>query len=143
MEHDKGAKISLLIKDVNNLMHQSIKECFDETGLTTPQLMVLYTLGKHGSMKLSDISEKLSISNSTISGIVDRLEKQKCVERIRSKEDRRVIYVSPCENSKKIMPSNVCKKIEDNLNKKLMKAKEGEIEAIINGLETLKALLKD
>lgn len=63
--------------------------------------MVLYTLGKHGSMKLSDISEKLSISNSTISGIVDRLEKQKYVERIRSKEDRRVIYVSPCENSKK------------------------------------------
>ncbi|QGU94357.1 MarR family transcriptional regulator [Clostridium bovifaecis] len=143
MGNDEWTRIPLLIKSVNQLISHSIKELFDETGLTTPQIMVLSTLGKNGSMKLSDISEKLNLSNSTISGIVDRLEKQDYVERIRSKEDRRVVYVSVCEKSKNIMHTAIHEKIQESLRKKLTKADQGQIDDIIKGLEILKELLKD
>lgn len=143
MEYSDVTRISLLINEVNSLIHRNIKEMFEETGLTMPQIMVLGIIGKHGDMRISDISDKLKLSNSTISGIIDRLEKQNYVERIRSKEDRRVVYVSLCENSKKAMHCAIHEKIEENLNQKLIKAREGQVEKIIKGLEILKELLKN
>ena len=143
METNRGTKISLLIKEVNVLMSQSIKQMFDETGLTTPQIMVMALLSRHGNMKVSEISEKLNLSNSTISGIIDRLEKQSYVKRIRSKEDRRVVHVSLAPKSDSIMHTAIHETIEQNLAQKMKKADTEQIDAIINGLETLKSLLEN
>lgn len=142
MEDNKGTKIPGLIKDINMLMSQSIRAMFDESGLTTPQIMLMATLSKHGSMKISELSEKLKLSNSTISGIVDRLENQGYVERVRNKEDRRVVHVSISEKSSKLTHSAIHEKLEADLTMKLDKAKPGEIEDIVKGLETLKSLLE-
>jgi len=45
-------------------------------------------------MPISRLAQYIGSANSTVSGIVDRLEKLKLVERVRSEEDRRVIYVA-------------------------------------------------
>ncbi|TDT63267.1 MarR family winged helix-turn-helix transcriptional regulator [Fonticella tunisiensis] len=142
MENNKGTRISLLIKEINGLMKQSIKQMFDETGLTTPQIMVLATLSKYGSMRISELSEKLSLSNSTISGIVDRLENQGYVERVRSRKDRRVVHVSFSEKCRRMMHGDFHRIIEQNLEKKLAGADPGQIDDILKGLETLKSLLE-
>ncbi|KUO48798.1 MAG: hypothetical protein APF76_18125 [Desulfitibacter sp. BRH_c19] len=143
MQEGIGTKISLLIKEVNALMRQNIKQMFDQTGLTTPQIMVIATISKHGSLKISEISEVLSLSNSTISGIVDRLEDQGFVERKRNNEDRRVVRVSLTKKAHQIMHTTFHETIEQNLDEKLNKAEKGQVEAIISGLETLKRLLQN
>lgn len=66
---------------------------FGELNLTFPQTLALSTLGAEGPMPISRLAEKTGSANSTISGIVDRLEKLGLARRTRSETDRRVIYV--------------------------------------------------
>lgn len=139
----KGTQVSLLIKEVNSLLSQSIKQMFDQTGLTTPQIMVLSAISKNGEMMVSELSEKLNLSNSTISGIVDRLEKQEYVERKRNKEDKRVVKVSLTDKSQRIMHTAIHEKIEQDLENKLKNIGEKQIDEIIKGLETLKSVLEN
>ena len=66
---------------------------FGRKDLTFPQALVLSALMEEAPVPISALAQKTGSANSTISGIVDRLEKMELVQRVRSEEDRRVIYV--------------------------------------------------
>src|SRR5699024_11133335 len=70
---------------------------FGRMDLTFPQAMVLTVLGEDGPVPISTLAERTGSANSTVSGIVDRLEKLGLAKRQRSETDRRVIYVSATE----------------------------------------------
>ena len=62
-------------------------------GLTQPQFGVVEILGHLGPMTIGDVSRKMLVTGGCVTVILDNLEKEKLVERIRSTEDRRVIKV--------------------------------------------------
>ncbi len=62
-------------------------------GLTGPQLTVVKLLEAVGDLSLSQLSERIRAQNSTVTGIVDRMEREGLVVRSRSKTDRRVIHI--------------------------------------------------
>jgi len=64
-----------------------------ERGLTGPQLSVLKILEATGDLSLTELSERMSAKNSTITGIVDRMERDALVVRDRSSTDRRVVLI--------------------------------------------------
>lgn len=66
-------------------------------GLTQPQFGVIECLGHLGIMPIGDISGKLLMSCGNATIIIDNLEKEGLVERIREKNDRRVIKVGLTE----------------------------------------------
>lgn len=100
-EVNKSIKVIKLLKQVMDEIRQNIEYQFREMQLTGPQGIIIGILANFGEMKISDLSEKIGLSNSTVSGIIDRLEKQNLVERIRSKNDRRVVYVRVSDECKK------------------------------------------
>ena len=67
---------------------------FGRLQLTFPQALVLNVLGEEGPMPISVLAERTGSANSTVSGIVDRLEKLDLARRDRSGKDRRIIYVA-------------------------------------------------
>ena len=67
---------------------------FGRLQLTCPQALVLNVLGVEGPMPISTLAERTGSANSTVSGIVDRLEKLELARRDRSGTDRRIIYVA-------------------------------------------------
>jgi MarR family 2-MHQ and catechol resistance regulon transcriptional repressor len=62
-------------------------------GLTQPQFSVLETLGHLGPMTIGDASKKMLVTGGCMTVIIDNLERDGLVERVRSTEDRRVIKV--------------------------------------------------
>jgi DNA-binding MarR family transcriptional regulator len=46
-----------------------------------------------GDLSLSTLSERIRAQNSTVTGIIDRMEREGLVLRERSKTDRRVVYI--------------------------------------------------
>lgn len=70
---------------------------FGKLNLTFPQALVLNVLLEEAPMPVSVLADRTGSANSTVSGIVDRLEKLELVKRERSEEDRRVIYVTLTE----------------------------------------------
>lgn len=68
-------------------------EVSSKFGITGPQLWALKTISQNESLSLRDLSERMYLHPSTITGVIDRLEKKGYVTRKRDQVDRRVIYV--------------------------------------------------
>lgn len=140
-EISNGFKILKMLKQIMYIIKQKMKyECKD-LDITGPQGILMGILTHYGEMKVSDISEKLGLSNSTVSGIIDRLEKYGLVERIRSTEDRRVVYVRVTPDFKKTFQkyfSEAERRFEEAINK----ATPEELNKIFEGLNTLKEVLE-
>ena len=64
-----------------------------EVGLTGPQLTVIKLLETFGDLSLSSLSERIRAQNSTVTGIIDRMEREELVVRERSTSDRRVVLI--------------------------------------------------
>lgn len=71
-------------------------------GLTQPQFGVIECLGHLGVMPIGDVSGKLLMSCGNATIIIDNLEKEALVERIREKHDRRVIKVGLTEKGQNL-----------------------------------------
>jgi DNA-binding MarR family transcriptional regulator len=139
-EVSNGIKILKVLKQIRDIMKKNMKYQFNKIDITGPQGMLMGMLAHHGKMKISDLSENLGLSNSTVSGIIDRLERQGLIERTRSIEDRRVVYVSVTSEFKKNAKeqlNEIEKKFEDMMNK----ATPEELNTIFEGLNTLKEVM--
>ena len=84
---------------VTQHMSQQFRSHFGRLDLTFPQALVLTVLGEDGPVPISALAERTGSANSTVSGIVDRLEKLGLARRQRSETDRRVSYVCATEKS--------------------------------------------
>lgn len=62
-------------------------------GLTGPQLVVLRALGQQGLATPSELAKDVSLSQATITGIIDRLSARQLVTRERTSKDRRLVTV--------------------------------------------------
>jgi len=72
-------------------------------GLTTSQLMILLILRDTNGIALpiGKLAQELAISFPAVSGIVDRLYKQRLIKRVHSRQDRRVVLVKLSNAGKK------------------------------------------
>jgi DNA-binding MarR family transcriptional regulator len=61
-------------------------------GLTAPQLLVLRAIRDLGAVAISRLSSEVSLSQATVTTILDRLEKRGLVDRRRSEQDKRVVH---------------------------------------------------
>lgn len=62
------------------------------TGLTAPQILLLQTIRDKGEVTIGELANEMSLSQATVTTILDRLEKRGLVYRERSKEDRRKVH---------------------------------------------------
>ena len=65
----------------------------DRYGLTQPQFSVLEALCHLGPLTTGEIGKKMLVTGGCMTVIIDNMERDGLVERIRSTEDRRVIKV--------------------------------------------------
>jgi DNA-binding MarR family transcriptional regulator len=62
------------------------------TGLTAPQILLLQTIRDKGDATIGGLANQISLSQATVTSILDRLEKKELVYRERSKEDKRKVH---------------------------------------------------
>lgn len=109
--------IHLLIR-INKLRTKLMLIEIKKIGLTGPQLFILRELFVEQPRTLSDLSKTLELSNSTVTGIVDRLERDGIVTRTRDVKDRRVIWISTTEHCDQKIKEHF-KEIQSNLREEL------------------------
>jgi DNA-binding MarR family transcriptional regulator len=72
-------------------------------GLTTPQLVVMRAIGDKGLPTASEIARAVSLSQATVTIILNRLEDKQLLTRERSREDRRRVKVQLTEEGKSVL----------------------------------------
>jgi DNA-binding MarR family transcriptional regulator len=82
--------------------------------LSAPQIHLLLSLGHDGALPMGDLARRVAVTEKTITGLVDRLERDGLVERARTSADRRVVRV-------KLTPrgSRLARKLDEGMLRRL------------------------
>ena len=112
-----------------------------EFSVTGPQLLCLQTLHDDGPLTTSAVAKLIHLSNSTVVGILDRLEQKEWVSRERSTGDRRVVLVSITAVGESFL-AEAPGLLQDRLATGLHNLPEKEQLAIAQALETIVKLLE-
>lgn len=124
------------------LLTTSVEPTGDQrrSGLTGPQVSAIRALLGFGSSTVTELARRLNLSHSTTSGIVDRLQARGLVTREPDPRDRRYTRVEvagPVQGYTRELSEGPY----GRLTKALEAASPAERKAVLDGLETLRALL--
>ena len=68
------------------------RQLIKTTGLTAPQLLLLKAIQNRDNITIGDLARDISLSQATVTNIMDRLEKRELVYRRRSDDDKRKVH---------------------------------------------------
>ncbi len=81
------------------------KRVMKACGLTIPQVMVLRSIESLGDVSVKRISDDVSLSQATVTTILNRLEDRQLIERVRSVKDRRIVNARLTEKGTSMLPT--------------------------------------
>lgn len=76
-----------------SVFSKKTSEQVKEFGLTYPQFAALECVGHLGPMTIGELSKKMLVSGGNMTVVVDNLEREGLLERIRDNTDRRVVLI--------------------------------------------------
>lgn len=62
--------------------------------LSFSQYLILQTLLEKEAMRMNELARTLGVSKANVTGLVDRMVRARLIDRMRSDEDRRVVFVT-------------------------------------------------
>jgi DNA-binding MarR family transcriptional regulator len=89
--------------EINRAIYKIVKTDADRVGITVVQLKALHLISLNPNIGLGDLAEKLKLTNSTVSGVIDRLVQHDLVERVVPPENRRSVSIHLTDNGKAIL----------------------------------------
>jgi DNA-binding MarR family transcriptional regulator len=128
------------LRRVFQVVNEQSKRAKHETGLTGPQLWAIKTIAQEAPIMVSEIARCMYLHPATVVGILDRLEKQRLVARIRSTEDRRVVRVELTEKGKALVKKSP-EVAQGLLVSGLEKLTSNKLMNIAQGLDQMAAIL--
>ena len=110
-------------------------------GITGPQLWALKTIYQRGNLSLGELSKGMYLHPSTVSGVVDRLEKKGFVLRDRTEKDRRVVkvYLTP---KGKTLVRRTPNPVQGKMIYGLRKLKKGKLNLIYESVRELVGIME-
>jgi DNA-binding MarR family transcriptional regulator len=91
----------------NLVSNKKLQDDLDRLDLTSPQFYVLATIGYAGGLPFGEIGQKMMVTVSNLTGIVDRLEEKRLVVRERDAHDRRVVRVTLTDKGMKVYKNTI------------------------------------
>lgn len=90
---DKYQEVLVALRRVIRATDLHSKHLVRTAGLTASQVLILQAIAKHQQATPSQLAKAISLSQATVTTIVDRLEERGLIERERSQKDRRKVYL--------------------------------------------------
>lgn len=128
------------LRRVFQVVNEQSKKAEHATGLTGPQLWAIKTIAEEAPIMVSEIARRMYLHPATVVGILDRLEKQGLVVRIRSTEDRRVVKVELTEQGRALVEKSP-EVAQGLLVEGLEKLNTAKLKNIAQGLDQMAGIL--
>lgn len=100
---ERALRLWIALARCYSTMAREVSSRVTEYGLTTPQFGVLEALHHLGPLPLGELADKLLVTGGNITYVMDRLAEQGLVERIRSREDRRVVLACLTDEGRELV----------------------------------------
>jgi MarR family transcriptional regulator, organic hydroperoxide resistance regulator len=89
--------------EINKALNNLIKLEADRLGITMVQLKALVKISSNPDIGLGELADKLRLTNSTVSGVIERLVQLELVDRVVPPENRRVVSIHLTEKGRWIL----------------------------------------
>jgi DNA-binding MarR family transcriptional regulator len=138
----EAEEVAASVQVLRRLLLRSFEPDIAESGLTVPQMNALEELSKEDGLSLKQLSGRMGLSHSTVSGIVDRLQRRGFVGRTPNPKDRRYSHIFLSEGVKDYVREEVPSRRLGPILKTLELANVEERARILEGVRTLRRLLE-
>jgi DNA-binding MarR family transcriptional regulator len=81
------------LRYISGIIKQKGREMLNQYTITPPQFVALQWLLEKGDMTIGELSNKMYLAFSTTTDLIDRMEKNKLVVRVKDENDRRVVRI--------------------------------------------------
>ena len=130
-----------LFRSVNTIEEKAIRT-EEYQDVTTNDMHVIEAVGIGDPRNMSAVAKLLSITVGTLTIAVNNLVKKGYIERVRSKEDRRVVLVSLTEKGKKAYQHH--KRFHEEMVQSLLKGlSDQEISTLVTALTNLREFFRN
>ncbi len=123
------ADVEKELRYISGIIKQKGREILDNYPITAPQFVALQWLVDKGDLTIGELSNHIHLACSTTTDLVDRMEKNVLVERVRDPKDRRVVRIHVQEKGKNII-QEVIEKRQEYLKNVLTEFSENEVETL-------------
>lgn len=134
--------IELDLSEIRQIMRRPLDAEYARGQLTAPQRMVMQALFFSDGMSLKELCRQVSLSHSTVSGIVDRLETKGMAARSTDSEDRRLTRIAVTPIVRQFMKEQAPRLTAQPLAEALSRLSESERRAVSRGLKLLRRALE-
>ncbi len=110
------------------------------TGLTAPQILLLQTIRDKGEVTIGELANEMSLSQATVTTILDRLEKRALVYRQRSEEDKRKVHAHLTEEAQETLKAAPIP-LQDQFARQFDDLQEWEQTMIISALQRVAQMM--
>lgn len=142
VQHDLNvALIEKELRYISGIIKQKGREILTDYKITPPQFIALQWLFEDGDMTIGELSTKMYLAFSTTTDLVDRMEKNQLVKRVRKEDDRRVVHIHLLPEGERII-EEVIEQRQSYLKSVLNTFTMEEVETLQKNLEKLHQEMK-
>ncbi|MGX4669774.1 MarR family winged helix-turn-helix transcriptional regulator [Cerasibacillus sp. JNUCC 74] len=135
-------RIEKRMRYISGIIKQKGRKILNNYPITSPQFVALQWLLEEGDLTIGELSNRISLAFSTTTDLVDRMEKNGLVERVRDTNDRRVVRIHVLNKGKTIIHEVIGKR-QQYLGEVLENFSEEQIEQLYDLLSYLHEQMKE
>jgi DNA-binding MarR family transcriptional regulator len=136
------ASIERYLRKIDYIIRLKGREILNDFNITVPQFTALQILINNGELTIGELSQKMALACSTITDLIDRMEKSELVARKKDKKDKRVVRIEVLSIGHEIVQKVLEKRIEF-LETKMSGLTDKEKANLNEGLESLYNAIKE
>jgi len=130
------------LRHISGIIKQKGRQILNSYTITPPQFVALQWLYEHGDMTIGELSNKMYLAFSTTTDLIDRMEKNELVQRVRDEQDRRVVRIHLLEEGERII-QEVIEKRQQYLDEVLERFEPEQVAILSTLLEKLHQAMKN
>lgn len=147
----EGTRLSLpletedqIVASIRRIMHAvelHSRRLVEHVGLTGPQLAVLRKTAQLRRTPIGSLARAIHLSQPTVTGILDRLEKRGLIQRTRDEQDRRAVNISITAAGQELL-DRAPSLLQDQFRKELEKLQDWERTLMLAILQRIAAMME-
>jgi len=139
-DHYQAQDVLVALRRIIRATDIQSKRIAKSSGLTIPQVMVLRSIGSLGDVTVKRLSAEVSLSQATVTTILNRLEARGLVVRVRSTADKRIVNARLLPEGESVLQS-VPALLHDQFIDRFDKLPAEEQEALVETLSKLAEMM--
>ncbi|MBD0785509.1 MarR family transcriptional regulator [Vibrio sp. Y2-5] len=137
---EKHEEVLVAIRQIIRAIDLHSKKLSKNAGLTGPQLILMRAIKELGEVTIRELSKHTNMSQATATTILDRLERNGYVQRIRSVADKRKVHAHLTESGK-VLLEQAPAPLQESFVQRFQKLADWEQSLLLSSVQRLSSMM--